>query len=147
MADLFKGAELKRKDGSTTPAAQLKGKVVALYFSAHWCPPCRLFTPELAKFYAELNKDNNEFEIVFVSFDQSDDQAISYIKEAHGNWLYLLPNANESIVSELTSRYGVDGIPVLIVVREDGTVITKEGRSDVSSQPARVVLSQWKQKL
>jgi hypothetical protein len=51
-----------------------------------------MFTPELAKFYQEVNKDGNELEIVFVSFDQSEDQAKAYIKEAHGNWLYLLPD-------------------------------------------------------
>ena len=28
----------------------LSGKeVVGLYFSAHWCPPCKQFTPELAR--------------------------------------------------------------------------------------------------
>jgi nucleoredoxin len=25
----------------------LRGKVVAFYFSAHWCPPCQHFTPLL----------------------------------------------------------------------------------------------------
>jgi hypothetical protein len=51
-----------------------------------------MFTPELAKFYNEVNKDEHELEIVFVSFDRDEQQAKDYIKEAHGNWLYLLPS-------------------------------------------------------
>lgn len=32
----------------------MKGKkALALYFSAHWCPPCRGFTPQLAKWYSQ----------------------------------------------------------------------------------------------
>jgi hypothetical protein len=31
----------------------------------------------------------------------------------------------------LKSKYGVSGIPCLVVVKKNGTVITKDGRSDV----------------
>lgn len=48
MSELLKGATLVLNDGSKVKAEEhLKGKVVALYFSAGWCPPCRNFTPKL----------------------------------------------------------------------------------------------------
>jgi hypothetical protein len=51
------------------------------------------------------------------------------------------------IFSDLGDRFGVEGIPALIIVKPDGTVITKEGRSEVSNQPARAVFSSWKSKV
>ena len=48
MAPWAKGAELE---------------VIGLYFSAHWCPPCRDFTPKLAEAYAAVNKDAKRFEV------------------------------------------------------------------------------------
>ena len=51
--ELFKGQELLKADGSKVAAeGALQGKdFVCLYFSAHWCPPCRMFTPKLKEFY------------------------------------------------------------------------------------------------
>jgi nucleoredoxin len=51
--ELINGKTLKKADGSNVQAdAALAGKaVVCLYFSAHWCPPCRAFTPVLKDFY------------------------------------------------------------------------------------------------
>ncbi|KAI6238089.1 Thioredoxin domain-containing protein [Aphelenchoides fujianensis] len=123
MAELLAGMTLKRKDGSTIMAEELRGKVVAFYFSAHWCPPCRLFTPQLKDFYYEANKGSDDFEIVFFSFDRSDEDAESYVKESHGNWLYLLPS--EDKVESISDKFGVEGIPALIVLKPDGSVITK----------------------
>ena len=65
------GAELVDKDGGSFRASErLAGKVKLLYFSAHWCPPCRGFTPELVKAYAKLKAAGRNFEVVFISSDR-----------------------------------------------------------------------------
>ena len=72
MASLF-GPKLHSKDGEIDTSTALKDKVVGIYFSAHWCPPCRSFTPELAKTYKLLTEEQQKhFEIVFVSSDNDE---------------------------------------------------------------------------
>ena len=42
------GSTLTSKEGNVPTASLVsEGKIVALYFSAHWCPPCRGFTPKV----------------------------------------------------------------------------------------------------
>ncbi len=53
----------------------MNGKeVIGLYFSAHWCGPCRSFTPKLADAYDELIKLGKSFEVVFLSSDDSEEE-------------------------------------------------------------------------
>lgn len=68
----------------------LDGKIVGLYFSAGWCPPCQTFTPLLCEMYDELVKRNSNFEVVFLSFDKNADEMETYFRSKHGNW-YCLP--------------------------------------------------------
>jgi nucleoredoxin len=126
------GDTLQGKAGPV-PTASLEGKTVLLYFSAHWCPPCRQFTPVLAKFYNDLRGKRQDFEIVFCSSDRDEAQFTEYYREHP--WL-ALPFADRKRKDKLSRKFGVQGIPMLCVVSADGELITKDGRARVSEDPA-----------
>ena len=130
------GESLLTKDGSLQPTQSVLGnkKYIGIYFSAHWCPPCRGFTPKLAKFYNNLKTDNpDNFEIVFASSDNTDSDFDSYYAEMP--WV-ALPYAERDLKAKLSQTHNVQGIPMLIIIdASDGSVITSEGRSKVSSDP------------
>eukprot|EP00884_Botryococcus_braunii_P006330 jgi/Botrbrau1/15699/Bobra.4_1s0072.1 len=52
--------------------------VIGLYFSAHWCPPCRRFTPKLVETYKSLKAAGKQFEIIFISSDHGPTQFEEY---------------------------------------------------------------------
>jgi len=127
------GNTLQGQDGKTIDVAEaLKEKdCIGLYFSAHWCPPCRGFTPQLAELYKELTGSKGKnFEIVFVSSDKDDEQFKSYFNEMP--WL-ALPFSDRDRKQSLSSKFKVGGIPTLVLLNADGTVITTKGRAVVSN--------------
>lgn len=109
--------------GKTVDLATLKGKTVAVYCSAHWCPPCRAFTPQLVKF---ANENKDKLAVVFVSFDQSQEKMFGYMKEAKMPWSAVpFKSAGGQAIAK---EEGVKGIPTLLVYGKDGQLLTKNGR-------------------
>ncbi len=101
-------------DHSGAPRS-LDGKTTLLfYFSAHWCPPCKGFTPQLAKFYASHAKSKS-FEVIFVSGDRNEEEFSSYFSSMP--WASVPWGTMRSLNSCLEVAYGaVPGIPTLIAV-------------------------------
>ena len=132
MASLLKGCKLITKDGADAPANALEGKVVLLYFSASWCPPCHRFTPVLADFYDDVQGAGGKIEIVYVPGDRSGDEMMKYFNELHGDWV-ALDMSESATIRDLNERYQVRGIPSLIAVQTDGAVIDAECRDKVQS--------------
>lgn len=113
-------------------------KLILLYFSAHWCPPCRGFTPELAEWYEDYAKEG-AVEIIFASRDKDEKQFQDYF----GEMPWVAFPLNDARVQKFKDLLGVTGIPFLAVMRPDGTVVTKDGRGDVSNKGGQCI-SLWK---
>ena len=104
-------------------------KLIGIYFSAHWCPPCRNFTPVLANFYNEVNKNGKQMEIVFATCDRDLKQFQDYFNEMP--WLTL--PFEDPRVETLSDMYSCQGIPYLVVIKPDGTLVSKKGRNEVGA--------------
>jgi len=131
LGELLSSAKLVSKEAGESSGADLMGKVFAFYFSAHWCPPCRGFTPQLAEWYKNGLKEKG-LEIVFVSSDKSEDQFDEYFAEMP--WL-ALDYSQRKLKAQLSELYGVSGIPNVVLIDADGSVITKDGRSAIAGDP------------
>ena len=133
--DTLKSIQLQKgaSGGMVLGADALAGKkVVGIYFSAHWCPPCRMFTPVLKDLYDALMEQDCELELVFVSSDRSPAEMEAYMKEAHGDWL-AVPHDSPA-AQQLSQQFQVSGIPTLVFLRADGSVAEREGRSLVQNK-------------
>merc|ERR1719359_496114 len=114
FTDLF-GDVLASKEGDVSTSKTLGAKPVAIYFSAHWCPPCRGFTPKLAEWYSKSLKAKG-LEVVFVSSDRDEESFNDYFKEMP--WL-ALDFADRKRKNQLSSMFGVSGIPSLVIIDKD----------------------------
>lgn len=121
------GHSLTGKHGDVATSS-VNAKFKLLYFSAHWCPPCRQFTPRLVMFYNEVNASQKLVEVVFVSYDKTPDQFREYYESMP--WLSV-PYQDRNKAQMLGSRFGVQGIPALILVNSQGVAVNSECRNDV----------------
>ena len=129
--------ELLKTVGSSTVKDKSKAKIkefkekkyVFVYFSAHWCPPCRKFTPELVKFYND-NIDNGDFDLLFVSSDRSQSAMDGYMKETEMPWLGVKLGSK---ADKLKKQYGSTGIPHLVLLDENDKVIAR-GQGNVMQE-------------
>ncbi|XP_021093874.1 nucleoredoxin isoform X3 [Heterocephalus glaber] len=95
---------LLRNNGQSLDSSSLEGSHVGVYFSAHWCPPCRSLTRVLVESYRKIKEAGQKFEIVFVSADRSEESFKQYFSEMP--WL-AVPYTDEARRSRLNRLYGI----------------------------------------
>src|ERR1051326_2673395 len=97
-------------------------KLIAFYFSAEWCGPCRKFTPQLIDYYKRVAAEHPEFEIVFYSSDKSQYAMEKYMRDENMPWPAIdFPKLKDK---EVLKKNAGNGIPALVLVDPSGKVIS-----------------------
>jgi len=116
--------------GSPPPTLEaLKGKVLVLFFWAHWCPDCKMQGPILSELLAQYETQGltvvaptQRFGYVAGGAAAGPDEELRYIRQvrdAHYSFLATRPVP----VSEANhKRYGVSSTPTVVVVDRRGIV-------------------------
>ncbi len=117
----------ERKYGDYTSLADLKGKVVLLQFTAHWCGPCKASYPDVRKVYDELGSKGLEVVMItrFYGYygaerDLTPDQEYAKMEGFLKDHNLIFPMLFTS--NDMFTNYGVSGIPHMALVGRDGTV-------------------------
>ena len=123
---LHMGEEL----GSRTPAFdRLRGKVVVLFFWAHWCGECKKQGPILAK----LVDEHRAAGLVVVAPTQrygytvkrapaTPDAELAYIRHVRDEFYPFLRSEAVPVSEENHKRYGVSTTPTMVVLDRKGIV-------------------------
>jgi nucleoredoxin len=119
------------RDGTISHAdgAELeKKKLVALYYSAHWCAPCRKFTPQLVDYYNRVAPEHPEFEIIFVSADRSRFGWETYLRETKMPW----PAIDYDQLGGMAglNQLGGKSIPSLLVLDDGSHIVASSYEGD-----------------
>jgi nucleoredoxin len=115
-------------------------KFVGLYYSAHWCGPCRKFTPQLVEYYNRVKEAHPEFELIFVSSDRSRFGWETYIREMKMPWLAVDYDQINNVGG--LRQLGGSSIPCLLVLDQNSRLVasTYEGDKYVGPQNALAAL-------
>lgn len=125
------GPQLLTKNGFQPTSQALGGaSVVLLYFSAHWCPPCQRFTPELARAFSALGSPQAQVQVVFVSSDRDQGSFAEYY--SHMPWIALPFGGPQAQV--LSRTFNVSGIPAVVALDgRTGRVLDANARNAITT--------------
>src|SRR3954463_2511386 len=114
---------------SGATAAALDGKVVVLFFWAHWCPDCKAEGPILAKLYAKYRAEGltivaptQRFGYVGGGAPAPPDEELRYMQEVRDKYYPFLAGVPVPISAANHQRYGVSSTPTIVVLDRHGVV-------------------------
>ena len=138
--DFVKGDLVRPKNGALVHAddeALAHKKLIAFYFSAYWCGPCRKFTPQLVEYYNRVAPQHPEFEVVFFSLDKSASKMEQYMREMNMPWPAI--DYQKLTEKEMLKKNAGSGIPSLVLVDQTGRVLSSTYAGTEYLGPAKVL--------
>ena len=107
----------------------LTGKVVLVDFWATWCGPCVAEIPNVLEQYNKYH--DRGFEVVGISLDQDRSALEKFVGDRKIPWPILFePSEGTGWQHPLATYYGISGIPTVILIGQDGNVITLNARGE-----------------
>ena len=113
---------LKDLNGEKVRLADYREKVVLLVFSTTWCTHCRKMPPYLNELRREYS--DRGFVIFNIDIQEPVKKVSSYVSKYGIDYKVLLDEK-----AETARAYEVMGVPSLILVDKDGTIICRQCRS------------------
>jgi len=120
---------VKLKEGKLIPHVLNPEKAIdhfLLYFSAGWSPNCKKFTPALVKFYHDAKAAGANFEIVFVSLDDTEQEMQQYMADHKMPWPALRFEALDEL--DFVQQAAGQGVPCLAALDARGLILAHSYR-------------------
>ena len=131
------GFEAQLLDGTPVALGDYAGRFLLVDVWATWCGPCRGETPNLKKVYEEFG-DDPRFAILGISLDSDKAAFTSYVERESIPWPQVF--AGEISGFDITSIWGIEGIPAILLIGPDGTLVAQHLRGEAIGVAVRQAL-------